>query len=200
MNSKYSVILAILIVLTAMSAAGCTTTTSPAATTTPAASQAPATSATTKASATAPASSGPSLDFNSLKVLEYKMTSVADGQSTSMNMRWEFGATDVHMKVTSDGTTVMDMTVPRDQASSSGSSSGTLGEAMSSDFTAKLTNVGTEVVTVPKGTYTCTKYTVKDNNAVSTYWIANNVPLPVKMTQSEDGKETMVMELVDYQV
>lgn len=198
MNSKYSVILAILVVLTAMAVAGCTTT-SPAATATPAASQAPATSATATASATTPASSMPILDFNSLKVLEYKITSDVDGQSTSMNMRWEFGASDVRMKITSEGMTVMDMTVPKDQASGT-EGSGALGDAMSDDFSTTLVNAGPDVITVPKGQYTCTKYTVTDGNAVSTYWIANNVPLPIKMTQSENGKETMSMELVDYQV
>lgn len=197
MNSKYPVILAILVVLTAMAVAGCTTTTTSPATATPAASKAPAASAT--AAPTTPAQTGPSLDFNSLKVLEYKITSVVDGQSTSMNMRWEFGASDVRMKITSEGTTVMDMTVPKDQASGT-EGSGALGDAMSSDFSTSLTSVGTETITVPKGQYTCTKYTVTDGNAVSTYWIANNVPLPIKMTQSEDGKETMAMELVDYQV
>jgi hypothetical protein len=103
------------------------------------------------------------------------------------------------MKITSEGMTVMDMTVPRDQASGT-EGSGALGDAMSSDFSTSVTSVGTETITVPKGQYTCTKYTVTDGNAVSTYWIANNVPLPIKMTQSEDGKETMAMELVDYQV
>lgn len=201
MNSKYSVILAILVVLTAMAAAGCTTTTtSPSVTATPAASQAPATSsATATAKATTPASSVPSLDFNSLKALEYKITSVEDGQSTSMNMRWEYTATEVHMKITSEGTTVMDMTVPVDQASST-QESGSLSEAMNPDFESKLISAGTDVVTVPKGTFTCTKYTVTEGNAIGTYWLANNVPVPVKMTQSEDGKETMSMELVDYQV
>lgn len=195
MNSKYPVILAILVVLTAMAVAGCTTTTTSPVTATPAASKA----ASATATPTTPATSGPNLDFNSLKVLEYKITSAVDGQSTSMNMRWEFGASDVRMKITSEGTTVMDMTVPRDQASGT-EGSGALGDAMSSDFSTTLKSVGTETITVPKGQYTCTKYTVTDGNAVSTYWIANNVPLPIKMTQSEDGKETMAMELVDYQV
>jgi hypothetical protein len=103
------------------------------------------------------------------------------------------------MKITSEGTTVMDMTVPVDQASST-QESGSLSEAMSPDFESKLISAGTDVVTVPKGTFTCTKYTVTEGNAIGTYWLANNVPVPIKMTQSEDGKVTMSMELVDYQV
>jgi len=197
MNSKYSVILAILIVLTVMAAAGCTTTTGPATTAAPTVSGTPAASAT--AAPTTPASSVPHLDFNSLKVLEYKVTSVEDGQPISMNMRWEYTATDVHMKVTSEGTTVVDMTVPIDQASGS-QESGSLSEAMSPDFETKLISAGTDVVTVPMGTFTCKKYTATDGNAIATYWLVGNVPVPIKMAQSENGKETMSMELVDYKV
>lgn len=201
MNYRYPAILAIFIVLTAMAVAGCTTTTtSPAVSTQPSVSKAPA--ASTPAASTpaaTPAASGPNLNFDAVKMMEYKMTSVTDGQTTSMNMRIEYEATQVHMKITSEGMTIMDTTVPRDQVEST-QGTGTLGEAMDPDFSTSLTTVGIEAVTVPKGTFTCTKYTVTDGNVISSYWVANNVPLPIKMTQTDDGKETMSMELVDYQV
>ncbi len=142
----------------------------------------------------------PTVDFNTIKVLEYKITSDADGQSTSMNMRWEMNTTTVKMKISMEGLgEPMEFTVPRDEASGQ-QGSGMMGNVMDPDFTTSLVNAGPDIVTVPMKTFTCTKYTVTDGNVVNTYWIAPGVPLPVKMTSVQDGKQTMAMELVDYQV
>ena len=199
MNFRYPVIIAVLVVMIAMAISGCTstTTTSPAVSTQPAASGTPAASS---AATTAPTTgtSAPSLDFNSLKVLEYQITSGAGDQAATMDMRWEFTDSNVHMIVKSNGQTVMDTTVPKSQASGQQGSS-SLGDVMTPDATNKMVQVGSESVTVPKGTFASTKYTITDGNVVSTYWIANNVPLPVKMTQTQDGNVVSTMELVDYQ-
>ncbi len=186
MKLSYGSIIFVLAIFAAVIVAGCATTSpsGPAATATPAATTGP---------------SGPSLDFNSLKVLEYKITTVADGQSTSTNLRWEYTPTEVHMKMTSEGMTLADITVPRDQASDT-QGSGMLGDVMSPGFTTGLLSAGVEPVNVPKGQFTCTKYTITAGNIVDTYWIAANVPLPIKMTQEQDGKLISKMELVDYQI
>lgn len=43
-----------------------------------------------------------------------------------------------------------------------------------------FTYSGTETVTVPAGTFNCTKYTTTEGDSIVTYWHASNVPLPVK--------------------
>ncbi|HMK46168.1 MAG TPA: hypothetical protein VK436_06040 [Methanocella sp.] len=53
-----------------------------------------------------------------------------------------------------------------------------------------LTATGSESVTVPAGTFTATKYTWKDNTAadsVGYIWIASSVPIPVKEMYSSKG-------------
>ncbi len=195
MKLSYGSIIFVLAILAAIIVAGCTATSpsGPAATATPGGQ-----TATTTPAATA-STSGPSLDFNTLKVLEYKITSVVGDKSTEMNLRWEYTPTTVHMKMMSEGMTVFDTTVPRDQASGT-QGSGMLGDVTSPGFTTGLVSAGVEPVTVPKGTFACTKYTITAGNIIDTYYIAANVPLPIKMTQEQDGKLVSSMELVDYQV
>ncbi len=146
------------------------------------------------------AAGGPDVDFNSIKMLEYKITSTEGSQATTMNMRWEVNPTTVKMKISMEGMPQpMEFTVPRDEAGSQ-EGSGMIGDVMEADFNTKLVNAGPSSVTVPKGTFACTKYTVTDGTTISSYWIAPNVPLPVMMATVQDGKQTMSMELVDYQV
>jgi hypothetical protein len=186
MKLSYGSVIFVFAIFAAIIVAGCTASSpsGPAATATPAAST---------------GASGPSLDFNSIKVLEYKITTVVEDQTTSTNMRWEYTDTDVHMKITSEGMTIMDVTVPRDDASGQQEST-PLGDAMSPDFNTRLVSAGLDTVTVPAGQFTCTKYTITAGNIIDTYWIAANVPLPIKMIQEQDGNLFSSMELVDYQV
>jgi hypothetical protein len=195
MKLSYGSVIVVIAIFAAVIVAGCTVT-SPSG---PTATATPGGPTATTAPAATTGTSGPSLDFNTLKVLEYKITSVANGQSTSMNLRWEYTPTDVHMKITSEGMTVSDITVPRDQASGT-QGNGMLSDVTSPGFTTGLVSAGVESVTVPKGQFTCTKYTITAGNIIDTYWIAANVPLPIKMTQEQDGKLISRMELVDYQV
>ncbi len=204
MKLSYGSIIFVLAILAAVVMAGCTfskeVNIGTSATPTSGAHTGTATPAATS-TATTPAASGPALDFNSLKMLEYKISSVADGETTTMNLRYEFEATQIKMKMSVEGMQPMEMTIPKDQAStSSQQGSGALGEAMSTDFNSKLVSAGPDTVTVPKGTFLCTKYTVTDGDTKGTYWIAPNVPLPIKMVQEEKGAVVSTMELVDYQV
>ena len=57
----------------------------------------------------------------------------------------------------------------------------------------KFIKVGTEVVTVPAGTFTADKYTATFQGVTGTYWIVNGKPL-IKMT-SGDATGSMNMEL-----
>ena len=68
-----------------------------------------------------------------------------------------------------------------------------------SGSTAKIVNAGTETITVPAGTYTCTKYTVTDSDmeGTSTFWSSTQVPVPVKLSVTSEGT-TMDMVLVGW--
>lgn len=72
--------------------------------------------------------------------------------------------------------------------------------AQAADFTKNLKNAGQDQVVVPDGSFACTRYVLQGKDNSMTYWIAPNVPLPVKMTTTDavTGKVTMTMELVGY--
>jgi len=53
----------------------------------------------------------------------------------------------------------------------------------------KATYIGKESVTVPAGTFLCDKYSLEE----TTFWVASNVPVPVKITY-----DSTVTELVSY--
>ncbi len=50
---------------------------------------------------------------------------------------------------------------------------------------------GTEQVTVGKRAVTATRYVQSDRGKTTTVWIADGIPAPVRLTQQEDGKETV---------
>lgn len=60
-----------------------------------------------------------------------------------------------------------------------------------------ITYSGNETVTVPAGTFNCTKYTTEGDWNV-TYWHANNVPVPVKKVAISQVYYYNICELVDY--
>jgi hypothetical protein len=200
MENKFSVILAILVVLTALAVAGCTTTTtSPAATTG---------AATTGAATTAPAATTtttgatPSYNLKAFTVLSYKITSTNEGQTTSVIMKYEIQPTQVHYTMMMEGMSspIVDQTIPIDQvdSSSSGQQGSGLSDLSSADYTTKFVKQGTEVLTVPAGTFTCDKYTVTTDDTLATYWFAGGIAAPVKMTIADKGSVASTMELVEY--
>ncbi len=202
MKLRYGSIIFVLAIFAAVMVAGCTfskTFEIGTTTETPTPGGETGTATPTVPDATA-SPGGPSIDFDTIKVLEYRMSTNADGETTTMNMRWEFEPTLVHMKISMEGLPEpMVITVPRGETSSQEGSS-MLSNAMEADFTTSLVSAGVDTVTVPMGTYVCTKYTVTDGGITSTYWIAPNVPLPIKMVQEQNGALMTSMELVDYEV
>ena len=89
---------------------------------------------------------------------------------------------------------------PGEQVDKSQTSMSVLTAAEASDFTKNLKNAGQDQIVVPAGAFTCTKYVLQGKDNSMTYWIAPNVPLPVKMTTTDaiTGKVTETMELVGY--
>jgi type IV secretory pathway TrbF-like protein len=72
--------------------------------------------------------------------------------------------------------------------------------AQNSSFVKNVRSLGTDQVTVPLGTFSCTKYLQESRDTNMTYWIASGVPLPIKMVTTDrvTGRDTMTMELVSY--
>lgn len=233
MKFKYTVIFAILLVLTAMAVAGCTTSPTPAATTTPGGSKAPTTAPTV-----APTTGGDSGMLSSIYQMgkfnwyEYKMASsfgdyyikseyntaayknvpnarylkytmvMAKGtaqETTTTNDLYYDGNTFLggHTKMVMGGQTMVDKDI--EAGDSTYGNLDTAGQTTSGGSNVALVKAGTESVTVPAGTYSCTKYTVTNGNYRGTYWVAANVPVPVKMDMTDSGGQiTGSMELVGW--
>jgi len=96
-----------------------------------------------------------------------------------------------HIKMISNGQTVMDQDIPPGDTSKAPKDPNT-------DKTVQYTFVGVEPVTVPAGTYPAAmKYTATIQGMTSTYWTAPGVPVFVKMVvKSTDGDITQ--ELVGW--
>ncbi|MDD1701103.1 MAG: hypothetical protein LUQ04_10000 [Methanoregula sp.] len=96
-----------------------------------------------------------------------------------------------HMKMISNGQTVIDQDIPPGDTTKAPKDPNT-------DKTVQYTFVGVEPVTVPAGTYPAAmKYTATIQGMTSTYWTAPNVPMFVKMViKSTDGDITQ--ELVGW--
>ena len=96
-----------------------------------------------------------------------------------------------HMKMISNGQTVMDQDIPPGDTSKAPKDPNV-------DKTVQYTFVGVEPVTVPAGIYPAAmKYTATIQGMTSTYWTAPGVPMFVKMVvKSTDGDITQ--ELVGW--
>ena len=96
-----------------------------------------------------------------------------------------------HIKMISNGQTVLDQDIPPGDTSKAPKDPNT-------DKTVQYTFVGVEPVSVPAGTYpAASKYTATIQGMTSTYWTAPGVPMFVKMViKSTDGDITQ--ELVGW--
>lgn len=96
-----------------------------------------------------------------------------------------------HMKMISNGQTIMDQDIPPGDTSK-------VPKDPNADKTVQYTFVGVEPVTVPAGTYPAAmKYTATIQGITSTYWTAPGIPMFVKMViKSTDGD--MTQELVGW--
>jgi hypothetical protein len=217
---KYVSILLVLLVVTALSVSGCTMLggNNGGKTATPTATPG-TTEPTSTVEPTAAATATPSLadtlgslyQKSKFSWYEYQYTmDMGEGQSIVMKMKMEFLGTGVdpkdgvsgeHMRSTttmtmpgmSPTTTVSDFYSKPDSGSS---------DSKSSDYsssTAQLVNAGIETITVPAGTFTCTKYTVTDSGmeGTSTFWSSPQAPVPVKFSVTSEGT-TMDMVLVGW--
>ncbi|WP_424358567.1 hypothetical protein [Methanocella sp. MCL-LM] len=220
---KYVSILLVLLVVAALSVSGCTVLggnnnggqatpvpTATPGTTEPGATDAPVTEPTTTPGTSVSDTLGSLYSLGQLHSFEYRMTTSVEGESMVMNMKTEMlgqgvdpkdGKTKDHMKVTTtmdipgmgSQTNSMDFYLDPEAEDSDDSSSGA--DYMTSD--ASLVNVGVETITVPAGTFTCTKYTVTEDGQTTTFWASPQAPLPVKYEGTSEGS-TITTELVSW--
>lgn len=96
-----------------------------------------------------------------------------------------------HMKMISNGQTIMDRDIPPGDSS-------TVPNDPNTDKTVQYTFVGVEPVTVPAGTYpVAMKYTATIQGMTSTYWTSPGVPTFVKMVMKSTGGD-ITEELVGW--
>ncbi|MFH2028960.1 MAG: hypothetical protein ABIJ08_07495 [Nanoarchaeota archaeon] len=156
-------------------------------------------------------------NYGLIKEYEYKITSSADGQQSTMNLKYKISSDTADGKAAwlqqSDmdvqGNTVTTkmwldkvslaclkistiMNIAGQTMQQEGQCPEQGPNSASTTADALVNYVGKESVTVPAGTFSVKKY---ESNGVY-YWIADNVPLPLKVLYSGEG--AMAMELVSY--
>jgi len=155
--------------------------------------------------------------YEKISEFEYKITSSAAGQENVINMKYKISSDTVDGKAAwlqqsdidvqgSTATskiwldksslaclkilTVMDVAGQTIQQEGQCPTEGPNSASATED--AAVNYIGKESVTVPAGTFSAKKY---ESNGMN-FWIADNVPLPLKVSYSGEG--AMVMELVSY--
>ncbi len=156
-------------------------------------------------------------NYGLIKEYEYKITSSAGGQQNTINMKYKISSDTANGKAAwlqqsdmdlqgSTATvkmwldknslaclktlTVVNVAGQTIQQEGQCPTEGANSDSTTAD--AVVNYVGKESVTVPAGTFSAKKY---ESDGVY-YWIADNVPLPLKV--SYGGEESMFMELVSY--
>jgi hypothetical protein len=99
-----------------------------------------------------------------------------------------------HTKMISNDITVTDQDIAA--AEDQYGSSDIAGTFETSDW--PLASQGTEAVTVGGKAYTCTKYSVGDDGQYGTAWVAQGVPVPVKIESTSAGEGTSTWELAGW--
>lgn len=202
MKVTYYSVIAVLLLVTAAAFAGCASS-QPAASSGSAAtpaqasgSGAPAAAAATSAASSGSSSASGSQLFGGLSYnwVEYKMTA-GETAAEKMTIYYKYNKQTGKCTMRFEGAGAAEMAqagVSEMDCSSTGSSKGTADPNEASDV--QFNKVGTEVVTVPAGTFTADKYVATSKDGMSaTYWIASGKPL-LKM-QGGDSTGSVLMEL-----
>jgi hypothetical protein len=187
-------IIAIMLVVIAVAIAGCSgtsPTTPTTGTTTPKATTAAAApSGTTSAPSTGSVSGGDLFGGVGYNWVEYKM-STGSG-SDAMTIYYKYNKQTGKCTMRFEGAKKIEG-MPTEMDCSSTGGGKAQGDPNQVNPDVKFIKVGTEVVTVPAGTFTADKYTATYQGVIGTYWFVNGKPL-IKMT-SGDATGSMNMEL-----
>lgn len=203
MKSTYAGIFVILFVLAAaLAVSGCSGGGS--ATPTPAPGASP--------TATQPAATGGTLgslyDMSKVSWFEYLMSSSAAGMTTNTDVKVEFlgqemhdGKMQNHMRTTTSVSIPGVTTIPPQTADTWTDPTAPSSSTQGADYAgspAQLTQVGPDTITVPKGTFACTKYTVTmSDGSTASFWASSQAPVPIQYTFNSQGIQA-TMKLVDY--
>ena len=187
-----------MLIITAVAIAGCSGTSPsvPATTGTTTAATAAATTTPGAPSGTTSAPSGGSVSGDQLfggvgyNWVEYRM-STGSG-SDAMTIYYKYNKQTGKCTMRFEGAQAV-QGMPSEMDCSSTGGGKTQGDPNQIGSDVKFVKVGTEVVTVPAGTFTADKYTATYQGVTGTYWFVNGKPL-IKMT-SGDGSGSMNMEL-----
>jgi hypothetical protein len=183
-----------MLVVIAVAIAGCSgtsPTTPTTGTTTPKATTAAAApSGTTSAPSTGSVSGGDLFGGVGYNWVEYKM-STGSG-SDAMTIYYKYNKQTGKCTMRFEGAKKIEG-MPTEMDCSSTGGGKAQGDPNQVNPEVKFIKVGTEVVTVPAGTFTADKYTATYQGVTGTYWFVNGKPL-IKMT-SGDATGSMNMEL-----
>ncbi|HMK47443.1 MAG TPA: hypothetical protein VK436_12530 [Methanocella sp.] len=200
--------------ITALSVSGCTTTQDSNN------SSATAISATTSSKTTAHATDDANTtdtlsslyNTGQYKWYEYRMSrDIGNGQNMTVDVKTELlgKGTDpkdgVEKEHTRDTTTILGDTnnkpVVTDIYTEPDANTTTTQGVDYSKSNAKLIKEGQETVTVPAGTFDCTRYSVTlsgaNDSSGNTFWFSESTPIPVKLAILGNGK-TLTYELVGW--
>jgi hypothetical protein len=188
------------ILVLAVTLAGCTggTTQTPAATPTAAAggqaTQAPGGAQATAAPQGGGAAAGTDLTGANIfgtqayTWVEYKMT--AGSGADKMTIYYKYNQQTGKCSMRFEGVEKMEG-MPTEMDCSTTGTAETSADPNEIDTDVKFVKVGTEVVTVPAGTFTADKYTATVEGNTATYWIVRDKPLIKMETTSADGSGIM---------
>ena len=184
-------IIAIFLVVIAVTVAGCSGSSQPVQPGTGAASTGGSSPAT--GSGTATASGTDLLGGVNYEWAEYKITSNAGGEKVSMFFKYnqKTGKCTMRIEGMEDETGMLSNL----DCSSSGST-GSASDPNDIGSDVKLAKVSTETVTVPAGTFVADKYMTSANGVTAYYWIASGKPL-VKM-EGGSAEGTVTTELAGW--
>jgi hypothetical protein len=186
-------IIAIVLVVIAVAIAGCSSTspTTPATGGTPAATTAAgAPSGTTAAPSGGSVSGGQLFGGTGYNWVEYKMSTGSGSDAMTIYYKYDKQTGKCTMRF-EGAKKIEGMPTVMDCSSTGGGKAQSDPNQVNPDV--KFVKVGTEVVTVPAGTFTADKYTATYQGVTGTYWFVTGKPL-IKMA-SGDATGSMNMEL-----
>ena len=180
-------IIAIMLVMIAVAIAGCsgTSPTTPKAT-----NAAGAPSGTTSAPSTGSVSGGDLFGGVGYNWVEYKMSTGSGSDAMTIYYKYDKKTGKCTMRF-EGAKKIEGMPTEMDCSSTGGGKA--QGDPNQVNPDVKFVKVGTEVVTVPAGTFTADKYTATYQGVTATYWFVNGKPL-IKMAGG-DATGSMNMEL-----
>ena len=193
MNYSRISIIAVVFIVIAVAAAGCTGNSQPSPAAPGETKEGTGAAAPSGGSASGPVSASQLLGGVTYDWVEYKITGTSGGEKVSMYFKYNQKTGKCTMRIEGmEDTTGMLSNMDCSSSGSTGSSSDP--NAVDSDV--KMTKVSTETVTVPAGTFVADKYMISSEGVTAYYWIASGKPLVKMEGGSTEGQSTT--ELVGW--